>query len=386
MNQLFLTTRVFQNIYFFIPIIVLYAQHIGLNLAQLFIIESIFTLIITFIDIPLGHLTDKISAKYALFVGASLQALACLSLYILPSPLTFVLTQIAFAFAIGVTRGSDSAYNLALLKSQNDEKEFRASENRFMRFLLVAEAISYLAGGYLALQDIKLPFLLTTIFQIFAAVLILFCPNLKTEAEQNLNWSEKYTSLQTILTNSKGHRFFVFAIIAMGCAFTTILYIAPVAINQKGADYSQIGYIFAFASIMAAIIGKLSSKWNLKQVYLLVFGLFGFLCFIIPTQFTAVLGFVLIKYVQTEFYPFFKEQLAKEFKHLGYATVMSFFGTSLNIGFAILSPFIGLVGDHLGLNSLLVSCALFFLIGAFYFFKNLSIESDKLKPTQIVGS
>lgn len=278
-NRILQSVRILQNIFFFVPVLVIFARSIGISLGELLLVEAFFTLLITFIDLPLGHITDKLSAKYALALGMAFQALACFLLYFFPNPSVFWGTQILFALAMGLTRGSDSALNLALLRDHSQEHDFIKSEKQYMSLLLGFEALSFFLGGYMASLDLKLPFLFTGVTQILSLFLMLLIKNLKTETESQLNWSQKYHYLKESLSSTQSHRFLILTVVFMGIGLTALLYLAPLVMEKSNLNLTEIGSLFAFASLTAALLSWVLKNWHIKILWLILLGFWDFWVF-----------------------------------------------------------------------------------------------------------
>jgi MFS family permease len=69
LRRLFLY-KTLDNFFFAVPILVLFWQDNGLNLAQITLLQSLFAIAVVFLEIPTGYFADIFGRKNALVLGA----------------------------------------------------------------------------------------------------------------------------------------------------------------------------------------------------------------------------------------------------------------------------------------------------------------------------
>jgi MFS family permease len=364
MHALFIAARVFLSTFFFIPFVVLYATSIGLDFATLMLVESFFGVLLILLDLPGGHLADRIGPKRALIIGGALQGVACLALFFVPHVLVFWLVQVCFALAVSLSRGADSAMNHTLHERTGRAEGFELSEARFMALLLAARAMAYFASGLMALLGYRYTFLFTGITQLLGCTLLLAVPDGKSsDVRSEITLGARLKAVIKTCTSSLTIGLQIVAIVLVGSAFSIILYLLPALADAAGIATYRLGALFALSTLGAAglsfLVQRSAQRWLAYGI-----GMVGFLCLAPPYYVVLLVGATLVEVAQSLIIPRFRASVMQQLGHLGKATAMSVISTAMILGFTIMGPTFGHLTDAYGLDVMLYACWATFAAGA----------------------
>ena len=140
------------------PIIWLFYEENGLTIADLFIIQSIYSVTIAVIEIPSGYVADVLGRKNSIVIGTFF---GCMGMIIYSYSFGFD-GFLAAALCLGVGQsfisGSDTAIMYDSLLELNRTKEFVKLEGRTISMGNLAEAFAFIIGGLLAEISLRTPF------------------------------------------------------------------------------------------------------------------------------------------------------------------------------------------------------------------------------------
>jgi len=155
----------FWNILFVAPVIVPFFTQWGhINLFQVQLLQSWYSLWCLLFEVPTGILADKIGRKYTMSAGAFITALACLAYGSVPNFIVFLAAEFIFALGISLISGADQALLYELLQENGRENESVRYFGRSNSFQLVGIIIGSLLGSLIANYfGLRIPFLLSAI-------------------------------------------------------------------------------------------------------------------------------------------------------------------------------------------------------------------------------
>jgi MFS family permease len=364
MKRLYLS-RLAMGALFFTPFIVLYARSVGIGLGMVLLAESAFTLMVLLLDLPCGHLADRFGARNALAAGTLLQALACWILYRWAAAWAYWCVQPLFALAAALEQGADAALNYRMLNAAGQASAFERSESFTASSLLAVEAASALVGGLLAERGYRYAFLGTAFGQ-FAAVALLLTikADLGSGRREDIGVADRLGDIARAIRERRSTRLSLLGMVLAGTAFSTCLYLAPAMCQEAGVDGFNLGLLFSASSVLAALLGASMSRLREPAFLGMALGAVGLL-----GLFSREYGFLLasiafIKASRSLGYPFFKSLALRIFKKYGESSALSVATTSTSLGFALLGPLYGAMGDRLGTHSLVLACLAAFFLGA----------------------
>lgn len=270
--------QIFAGMFFYIPVNVLFLQSNGLNLTQVMILQSIFSVIVVALEIPTGYFADIYGRKRAL-VLARVSFLVAMSAYSLGHNFAqFLIAEIFLALGASLTSGTTSAFVYDTLVELKEEQNFKKIFGNAISIGIIAAAVSSLLGGLIATIDLRYTLYASIPF---FSLLIPISLSLHEPARHRLIVKkgfvrEIFSILKIALIENKKLRWLM---LYSGIVFSFNLSAASLYqpyFKLSGLDIAYFGIVFASFHIVAAISSKYSHKLEAKlgQKYSLVMLIF----------------------------------------------------------------------------------------------------------------
>jgi MFS family permease len=142
-----------------IPVITLFwTEHIGMSLADVMLLQSIFGATAVLLEFPSGYVADRLGHRRSLLVGAVFWSAGWIAYAIGSTFGGMVLAEMLLGTGLAFTSGADSALLYTSLVSMGRASEYRAWEGRVRAAAQVSEAVSSGIGGWLYTIAPRLPF------------------------------------------------------------------------------------------------------------------------------------------------------------------------------------------------------------------------------------
>ncbi|MDX5936841.1 MAG: MFS transporter [Bacteroidales bacterium] len=366
--------RLFLKSYFFVPYLVLYAEHLGFSLGLLLTVEAVFCILIVVFDLPAGHLADRIGPRQALLAGAFLEGVASLLLGGLANQAIFWIVQPFFAAAAALTQGADAGLAGLILRHDKALEDFEQGEQLFQKLALVWTAAVYGLASALSLVSLQLPFIATGIAQLLCVVGLFTVPNLRRTSTFPADLGDDRRSLRrraadmiTVIHTSAGLRMDLLAMVAAGTGFSVLLYFLPFFLIASGSSASAVGVLLAVVALAAAlVVHGLRPGLDLRVVgAIAVIAAILLGVTVLPI---VVIAAICLQAVKARLLPRFRQRLLREMSECGEATAMSVVSTTTTIGFAVVAPALGVLTSVLSLTGLAA------VTGALFLFATLTMS------------
>lgn len=154
--------RISQSAAFSVPIYVLFFQSRGLSLAEIGVIEALYTIIVLLAETPTGYLGDRFGRRASLLAATALSALGIVGFVFAHSLAAFTAVIVVRAVAGAFRSGTTDAWLYETLagEAESDSDRFAHVSGRGSAFGLATLAVASLAGGALYAMDPLYPWLL----------------------------------------------------------------------------------------------------------------------------------------------------------------------------------------------------------------------------------
>jgi len=358
----------------FMPIIWLFYEENGLTIADLFIIQSIYSVTIAIIEIPSGYVADVLGRKNSLVIGSFFGMLGMIVYSISYGFEGFLIAALCLGVGQSFISGSDTAIMYDSLLQLNRTNEFIKLEGRTISMGNLAEAFAFILGGLLAEISLRTPFYfqigIAFIGFLFASLLVE--PTLhKLEDGKTKPWKNIKNIIHFTLFKNKTLRYFILYSSFIGAGTLTMAwfsqpYFKSISINSK----FYFGLIGAGLNLAVAIPSFYAHKIeaNIKTKTLLVLMLMLIcVCYFILFYLKGLIGLVILlifyltRGVAT---PVLRDYINRHTPSEMRATVMSIRSFIIRIVFASTSPILGYVADIYSLPlAMLFSGILFLVLG-----------------------
>jgi len=358
----------------FMPIIWLFYQENGLDLTDLFIIQSIYSVTIAVIEIPSGYVADVLGRKNSMIIGTFFGMLGMVVYSFSFGFEGFLIAALCLGIGQSFVSGSDTAIMYDSLLQLNRTNEFIKLEGRTISMGNLAEAFAFITGGLLAEVSLRTPFYyqIGIAFIGFVFAILLVEPTMhRLEDGKTKPWKNIKKIIRFSLKENQTLRYYIFYSSIIGCATLTMAWFSQPYFISIGIDSKfYFGLLGAGLNLAVAITSfyahKIEEKIKTKTLLILILVLICSCYFAISYTISLwglllLLLFYITRGVAT---PVLRDYMNRHIPSEMRATVMSIRSFIIRIVFASTSPFFGYVADVYSLQqALLLSGILFFVLG-----------------------
>lgn len=155
-----------------LPVFFLYFTSV-VTLEQALLLESIYYASVVVLEVPFGWLSDRIGRRPTLVASMACWSAACTVFAATGSMPSFIAAQGLMAAGMALNSGTDGALLYDSLAAQDRGGDFTDVEARAQARARVASAVAALAGGGVALVDLRAAYVLSAITAAVAMVIAL---------------------------------------------------------------------------------------------------------------------------------------------------------------------------------------------------------------------
>ncbi|MBS5936910.1 MFS transporter [Clostridium sp.] len=330
-----------QGLVFYAPIATIYRENRGISISQIFLIESIYMILIILLEIPWGIFADKYGYKKTLVLSNLIFFISKIVFFKADSFSMFLLERFLLATAISGLSGCDSTVlYLSLDKNDNSEKAFA----KYGFFSNVGFLLGSVISTFIINISIDLSAYYTIIPYGLAFIISLFLLDVKGESKKSkgilFNIKEAISKKEII-------------ILILGIALVAeVVQSITVFLNQgiyirSGIDIKYFGIMLAGIQIIGLISVK--SYKITKQIGQRKSILLFMICILVSSLSLVfiknpILSFISIAVISTSMgfiEPIFMDIQNKSIKIADRATILSIYSIIGSIVSAIVSPIIG---------------------------------------------
>jgi len=158
--------------HFWLPIFFLYFNA-QFSLQQVLLLEAIYYAAIVVFEVPSGYFSDMAGRRKTLLIATAALTAAYLLFFVGGPYGVFVLAQIALAMGLAFNSGTDTSLHFESLHALGKGGLFDAREALVARNAFYGSAIAALAGGLIAMADLRLAYVLSVLAALTCVVLVL---------------------------------------------------------------------------------------------------------------------------------------------------------------------------------------------------------------------
>ena len=138
-----------------LPVIVLFWQANGLDMFDVFLLQSIFAVSIVILEIPTGMVADVIGKKTSLVMAAGVVSTGFLVYALASSFAGFLVAELLLGLGLSLYSGAGSALLYDTLEVLDRTSEFQRLEGRTRAIQMMAFAFCNLVGGWVGSYDYR---------------------------------------------------------------------------------------------------------------------------------------------------------------------------------------------------------------------------------------
>lgn len=333
-----------------------FLQH-GLSLAQIFVLQSIFSGAFLVWEIPSGYIADKLGRAFSIKLSAPIAALAMTAYGLSDQYWQFVVWELVLALASGLVSGVDTALLVDSLKAEGREKDFVRLSQRIDAFGFAATAL----GVPIALLLIKYASISSTLIAdgLLTGIGAVFAFRLSEAPRYDGSQEEEHASVWRAMAQL-GRNVEARWLVLLGATLSTATYLA---FWLSAPYYTSLGIpLAAFSAILAArslwkawLSHRVRQTAHLERRMVAYALLAGFVYFAMASRqiwlVWAVLGHDVVQALQSQ--PI-TSQLNEHMAHRHRATLNSLVNLVQRLFYTVAGPLAGLLVDRTGFSIALV--------------------------------
>jgi MFS family permease len=246
-----------QGIVFYAPIATLYRQAFGLDLQELFLIESISWILTLALEAPWGLIADRIGYKKTLVLGNILFFASKIVFATASGFWAFLAERCALALAISALSGCSDALLYRSVGSEGSEKSFGRLQAAGVAGLLASSAISpliYSISLRAAAWATALPYAAATVLSFFLVDQGEAGTEEKAQGPRGLK-----EALITLWADKSLLAFVAIGTLVQEASHAATVFLAPLQLERSGLPQLSFGPLFALIQA-AALAGAGSAR------------------------------------------------------------------------------------------------------------------------------
>lgn len=353
----------------YMPIVVLFYESNGLKMADIMVLQAVYSVVIVILEIPSGYLADVWGRKRTILLGVFM-GLAGFTIYGFSYGFTgFLIAEIVLGIGQSCVSGADSAMLYDSLLEKRKQKKYSRYEGRISSLGNLAEAAAALLSILLVTVSLRTPYY----GQIFvAAIAIPAALSLREPVRHkkllNNNFREILDiSRFAIFGNRVLRRNILFSAFT-GCATLTMAWFAQKFFEFSSIDPVWFGLLWAALNLTVAFTSFFAYR---IEAHLGVKGTIVLISLAIPVGYIVlsfsglVMGlitlfvFYLVRGYAT---PVLKDYINRITGSEVRATVLSVRNFIIRINFALAGPLLGWANDMYDLPTALLLGGIIFLV------------------------
>lgn len=355
------------------PIIVLFYQENGLGLKDIFLLKSVYSIVLVTLDIPTGYLADSWGRRNCLLAGCIVAFIGFVSYSFSYTFVAFFVAEILLGIGQSLVSGADSALLYDTMLHYRRENEYLKYEGKVTMVGNFSEAFAGIGGGLLAAYSLRMPFYCQTIVAFIGipAALALKEYTVKTKITNPLSNILKIIRY-SLITNKNLCYDIMFSGIIGAATLTMAWFVQPLLIKMD-MPTSLYGIIWTVLNLtvgISALYADRLNHWmgeNKTYALILAFIVAGYLALSVNISYFSLILLLVFYIVRGFATPILKGYINRQTFSEMRATVLSIRNFIIRLLFATMAPFIGWLNDLYSLSAALQATAIIIFIPGLLF-------------------
>lgn len=349
----------FGNLAFFSPVIVLFWRANGLSMTQIMLLQSIYAVGVSVLELPTGAFADFFGKKLSLFSGALFWTVGMIWYGYSHSFWQFALGEITVGIGAAFISGADRAYLHHILRLNNDETSFNKVEGKARGFIQIAQALASVLGGFIGSISLGMTLFATSISNFINVLLVPTFPPIKKDPSHKLHYFKLIRdSIFMVLT----HKELLWYTLFFGLFNATVWplqFYAQEYLRMLHLPIYIFGITFMMFNVLAAIGLAYTHQFDkaVKENSFFILSLISSLTLLILMLFPSV--FILPLWSLFLIAAFMNQtiisgRVLQIVPHEKAATVLSIQNLLRRLIYALIIPFLGMITDSVGMRPALM--------------------------------
>ncbi len=340
------------------PVFVLFYNSNGMEMQDIFILQSVYSVTLMILEIPTGYFADVAGRKTSMFLG-SLFGFSGYLIYATSSGFwQFVIAETIMGVGQSLVSGADSAMLYDSLAAKRLSSKYSRLEGRITSLGNFGEALAGILGGLLATISLRTPFIVQACVAFIAvpASLSLVEPPVHTERRKPGIRDVLGIVHNTVIADRKLRWNTLFSSV-IGASTLTMAWFAQPYFKSMSMPLQYYGVAWAILNFCVGVAAMRAWKLEIRlgeprtvALFTLIIIAGFFLLAFLPS--IAGLAVLLLFYVARGIAtPTLRTYINRITSSDTRATVMSVRNLMIRLLFAVFGPFFGWVTDHYSLSA-----------------------------------
>ena len=335
------------------PIIVLFFQEHDLSLAEVMLLQAIYSISVAIFEIPSGYIADIFGRKKTIIFSTIFCFIGYLLFSFYSGFYYFAFAEILVGIGGSLISGSDSAIIYDTLLETKSEKKYTKIEGRIYAIGNFSEASAGILGGFLAVSSIYLPIYIQTFILFFSIPVAMTL--VEPKIQQNNKMKTSYISLINVVKETfyKYHKlkWLIIFSSSMGIATLSIAWFAQPFFNELGIPVIYFGVLWAILNFTVGISSFNSHYFERSIEYkkiIITFAIIMPFCYILIgylNSFLSLIFILLIYILRGIITPILRNYINIITSSNKRATVLSIRSFLIRVSFATTAPLLGYLSD-----------------------------------------
>ncbi len=358
-------------ILFSVPIIVLFWQDHGLSMTQIMLLQSLYEICVTLLEIPTGYIADIYGRRQSLIWGSLIHALGILYYAISSDFVWFMVAELIFAVGISLISGANSAFLYDMLLEKGQELRYKKVLGNSTFYMLIAMAVTNILWWFIGDVSFVWTFWLSFLFNIPSVFIAMSMKESKRSKKIIKKWylHQLRLILKKSFVENKQLRYLLIWIGLIYGLNNIALWFYQIYFDTAWLSIVYFGFLFASFQIIAWLSWKYAHKieefLGQKKSIVLMLVLMG-ISYLLMWQFILIIWFLFVflqQFVRWFSMVVFTDYINKLIDSENRATILSIQSMLYRLSYAVMIPFVWYIFDVYGLSqALMVSWISVFII------------------------
>jgi len=353
--------RIASSAAFWMVIVVVYLQNRGLTLTQIYQMLSVYYLAVVVLEFPTGVIGDYFSHRISVMIGQFIIGVAFIALALNGGFFYYLAVLLFAALGIALASGSDTA----LLHSLS--KDFKHDQSQIRIFTTLVAVIATTVGSIIASFSFAIPFILTGIFNLIAAFLLLSVKDRNHVKNEGNIFNTAFRALKYVKGNKKLMSLMIISGIVGAFSFSIKWFYNPL-LQMVNVPLLFWGILISIAMLVPLVGVKIFQK---KKSAHLLLALIIFIISIIPI---GIAGLAMVPIVFLYFNSairgyletYLDVEMNNEIETNERASILSLNNLLIRFGASIYTPFAGYILDKYSLSAVTIGTSTLLLLLVIY--------------------
>ena len=176
--RLMIGFQLFFGLLLWTPVFFEYQRQLGISVADILAIQSIYYVAFCLLEIPTGMIADRIGYRRCMLAGGAVLVVSNVMPVSVPSYWGFLVHFLLIALARSLVSGASSAYLYEYMTANGEREQYKQAEGSARSYSLVGKVVGWPLVGLAMQLEMTLPYWLTAVSAVLAVVMAYRLPPL----------------------------------------------------------------------------------------------------------------------------------------------------------------------------------------------------------------